>query len=109
MSRIIPLYFWLVVAIIAANPLLINATKYILIKIVDEEEHAGKILDISILIISYDLKIRYICSLLYLMHLYWPVEGRSWGSSSDYTELSGSQNNARSAGTIKLFIKLFHE
>ena len=47
MSRIIPLYFWLVVAIIAANPLLINATKYILIKIVDEEERAGKILDIN--------------------------------------------------------------
>ena len=56
MSRIIPLYLWLVFAIIAANHLLINATKYILIKIVDEEEHAGKILDISILIISYDLK-----------------------------------------------------
>ena len=47
MSRIIPLYLWLVFAIIAANHLLINATKYILIKIVDEEERAGKILDIN--------------------------------------------------------------
>ena len=52
MSQIIPLYFWL----IAVNPLLINATKYILIKIGDEDEHAGKTLDTTVEVISSYLK-----------------------------------------------------
>ena len=54
MNRIIPLCFKVIAAIIAVNPLLVNASKYILIKIVDEEKHAGKILDMTITVIAYD-------------------------------------------------------
>ena len=56
MNRIIPLCFKVIAAIIAVNPLLVYASKYILIKIVDEEKHAGKILDMTMTVISYDLK-----------------------------------------------------
>ena len=55
MNRIIPLCFKVIAAIIAVNPLLVNASKYILIKIVDEEKHAGNILDMTMTVISYDL------------------------------------------------------
>ena len=54
MNRIIPLCFKVIAAIIAVNPLLVNASKYILIKIVDEEKHAGKMLDMTITVISYN-------------------------------------------------------
>ena len=53
MNRIIPLCFKVIAAIIAVNPWLVNASKYILIKIVDEEKHAGKILDMTITVIAY--------------------------------------------------------
>ena len=57
MNRILSLCFRLIIAIITVNPLSIEESKYILVKILDEDNHAGKTLDTAITAMLYNSKL----------------------------------------------------